>query len=724
MSRDHQADPTPPNGLDRRTARGGQADLAAEVKALRRAPVATWDERLDEPEPTEAILRPDEASPEGRLFKLGPLGAGGMGEVVLARDGALRRHVALKILRDAIDRPRRMRQRFATEAQITAQLEHPHIVPVYAQAVDGAGDPCYAMKLIEGQTLREVIDGLPAVSDRSTLGPVLDVFLKVCDAVSYAHGRGVVHRDLKPDNIMVGDHGEVYVLDWGLAAVRGDQEPVQLDPGRDRTLPGTALGTATYMAPEQAGGSDKVGPAADQFSLGALLYEIACRRPPRSTEGSMMEQLTRAAAGHRLPIRGPGRQRLSRELIGIIERATARTPQRRYASVDALAADVRRFLRDEPVHAAPEGVVRSVARWVSRHRQLATATLGALLVAVAVGTAGLALALSSGAILYRWTVEAEAARWRALSGQIDQRAADLDHAMALITGHLQAIDAAATALLQHAEPQPGSRVYAPSDYTDPKRRPVDTAWSDLYQRPLSTRWPASLAAPRSDADRVGDQLRTLAPIRHAMRDAHLLSRQVLDQLAPAEAEAAWRERDGPIRWTLLGTQEGAYLDLPGAAWTPGDFDPRRRPWYTVGRSSDGATWGLPYPEASTGGLLLPCVAAMRTSAGRLLGVAAIDVAFSYLIARHLHIDDPAVHRVLLVDSAGREMVSSDTVGPDGRPTSLGAVWPTPPYPHAHHLSAGGGEVTLPDGATLVMHRPLRTAGWWYVVEIDATADPR
>ena len=392
------------------------------------------------------------------------------------------------------------------------------------------------------------------------------------------------------------------------------------------------------------------------------------------------------------------------------------------ASVEEMAADVRRYLDDQPVHAAPDGLLHGAMRWLSSHRELTLFALALACLIVVSGGAAVAVAGSSGLAVYQWTAEAQATEWRKLTTRVEDRADDLDYAMGRIAGQLEAIDAAAGTLLRHGSPAPQAEVFRPADFEVPSRRPVDTAHSDQYDRLLSTRWPASLVAPSADRAEAEEQLRRLVPIRHTLRRAHMVLRMELEDLSEAEAEAAWRERDGPIRWTFLGTQEGAYLDLPGAAWDPGAFDPRQRPWYTSGRRNDGATWGRPYPEASTGGLLLPCTAAIRSpTTDRLLGVVAIDVAFSYLIDRYLGVDDPAVTEVFLVDGGGRVMARSSAVGEGGRPTHLGQSHETPPYDHAHQLLATPeGIIDLPDGRTRLVHRRLRSTGWWYVAEVDRT----
>ncbi len=199
------------------------------------------------------------------------IGAGGMGEVVQARDTRIGRDVAIKRMRDAEPSPDKI-ERFLREAKIQARLDHPAIVPVHELGFDDKHRPFFTMKRLAGVTLASVIDKQSASLQRQ-----LRALVEVCNAIDLAHARGVVHRDLKPSNIMLGDYGEVYVIDWGVARVLGtrDSAPVvsDIDVG-DKTLTGQMLGTPGYMAPEQITGDTDVGPPADVYALGSILFEV------------------------------------------------------------------------------------------------------------------------------------------------------------------------------------------------------------------------------------------------------------------------------------------------------------------------------------------------------------------------------------------------------------------------------------------------------------------
>jgi eukaryotic-like serine/threonine-protein kinase len=232
----------------------------------------------------------DEDLPEqiGRFVIEGELGVGGMGRVLAARDPALRRSVALKILRDPRGATPLRLSRFVAEARLTSQLEHPSIVPVYETGCSEDGLLYFVMRRVDGQSLRDLLEQLRAGrgTDRWPLRRLIGVFSRICEAVAYAHDRGVIHRDLKPSNVMLGDFGEVLVMDWGLARVgEWAVEPPSTDrsdPGEDGdTLDGVVVGTPGYMSPEQSAGQHRiVDERSDVWSLGAILYELLCLRRP------------------------------------------------------------------------------------------------------------------------------------------------------------------------------------------------------------------------------------------------------------------------------------------------------------------------------------------------------------------------------------------------------------------------------------------------------------
>jgi serine/threonine protein kinase len=278
---------------------------------------------------------------------------GGMGVVYAAEDETLHRRVALKVL-DIAGANAELTQRLIREARILAQLEHPGIVPVHDVGTLPDGRVFYTMKFVEGLRLDHYVKQLDSLPQR------LRLFLRICDAVAFAHARGVLHRDLKPANVMVGSFGEVLVLDWGLAKILQESsvpdETVfvaaqkEISDGEETqatvlTGHGTVMGTPGYMSPEQERGeTEKIDARSDIFSLGALLKFVATGLGTSN--------------GDKLP----------RALNAIFAKATARIPEQRYESVSEFAADVSRYLDGLPVSAYSESVFEKLGRFYKRHQ--------------------------------------------------------------------------------------------------------------------------------------------------------------------------------------------------------------------------------------------------------------------------------------------------------------------------------------------------------------------
>ena len=280
------------------------------------------------------------------------LGEGGMGEVRLCRDRLIGRDVALKVLRPNIAAHADGRERFVREARVQGQLEHPAVVPVYDLGVGPDGAAYFTMKCVRGETLDEISRLLGAgdaeMAAKYSPRRLLTAFGSVCLAIDFAHQRGVLHRDLKPANIILGDFGEVYVLDWGLAKIGDTKAPIA-DPMNsvetdEHTLQGTLLGTPGYMAPEQVlGAIDQLDARTDVYALGAVLFEMIAFEPLH--HGHTVEVLMAST------LRGADARPSSRgcldvapELEAICVRATARDPADRYPTARALSDALERVL--------------------------------------------------------------------------------------------------------------------------------------------------------------------------------------------------------------------------------------------------------------------------------------------------------------------------------------------------------------------------------------------
>lgn len=297
------------------------------------------------------------ASDAGRpLFSiLRTVGRGGMGVVYAARQGALAREVAVKMLDEEAERDEVLQSRFVSEAVVTGALDHPNIVPVHDLGRDPEGRLYMAMKLVRGTSWSDLLHR-PDEGARRTLREHLDVLLRVCDAVAFAHDRHVVHRDLKPDNVMVGEYGEVLVMDWGIAVdvrsrvAKDSDHPYRDDPPLAEPIDtATALaGTVRYMAPEQARGArDEIDARTDVFLLGAILYEVLTGAPPHLGETVQMVLLNAALCEIQAPSERAPEKDIPSELERITLKAMAKDSAERFQDVASMQRAVREFLSHE-----------------------------------------------------------------------------------------------------------------------------------------------------------------------------------------------------------------------------------------------------------------------------------------------------------------------------------------------------------------------------------------
>ncbi|MGC4007399.1 MAG: serine/threonine-protein kinase [Pirellulales bacterium] len=472
---------------------------------------------------------------------------GGLGKVSVARDEELNREVALKEIKPDYVDDTESRVRFEQEAVITGGLEHPGIVPVYGFGRGEGDGPFYAMRFIRGDGLDAAIRSLHAATI-ATPGAVefathiyrdsvksfafrklLQRFIAVCDAIEYAHSRGVVHRDLKPSNVMLGDYGETLVVDWGLAKSTAQRDrphdaksPATPNPaGFDsaETANGATVGTPSYMSPEQAAGDvATVGPASDVYCLGTTLYHLLTGRPAIAGK-TVSEVLKKVRLGDVVPAhkRVAG---VPAALGAICAKAMSIAPTDRYASPRALADDLEHWLADEPIGVHRETLLERLTRWARRHKawaQAGTAALAAIMVVL-----GVSIVLING---QRRTAETQ-------RGIAENLAAEKS-AMADVERDLR----------KKAEWQAANRLYEQALYTCVQE---DAALGIL-----------ALDDALTEATRIGavDLQRSIrAQIPRWAGSVHRM-RSAVD--LPAAVRALARSPDG--RWLVAGTNEGTAI---------------------------------------------------------------------------------------------------------------------------------------------------------------------
>ncbi len=381
-------------------ANGGAARLGDETCEFGTSKPATLRPPIDATQPAVPDTKAKNPVPAraGRYVFKKFHAKGGMGEVWLAEDSDIGRQVALKRI---LKNRKGNSLEFIKEARVTGQLEHPGVIPVHELSLDDNGQPYYVMKFVHGQTLKAVIDDYhgqkadAAASREVQWLRLLNIFLDLCQTIAYAHSRGVIHRDIKPDNVMVGAYGETLVLDWGLAKIVGEPEsedtsgPIQLS-GADtmESQAGSVKGTPSFFAPEVASGKvDEVNHLSDVYLLGATLYNMITGRPPRTgTKLPEILELARTTPPVAPRLLDPT---VPKPLDAICRKALAHRKADRYSSAAILAEDVQRYLAGEPVAAYPENFLERTWRWVKRHRTALSRTVAALLFVAVAGAAAL-----------------------------------------------------------------------------------------------------------------------------------------------------------------------------------------------------------------------------------------------------------------------------------------------------------------------------------------------
>jgi serine/threonine protein kinase len=757
------SEPTAPRGAPRRSVKSARVAVAPE--RVSSAP--------DAPHATEV---------KDKFDLRGLLGQGGMGSVFIAQDRRLGRVVALKVLREEYDRDADLLRRFALEAQVGAQLEHPNIVPLYSLERADNGGPAFAMQLVEGTTMAQYLTDAAAAPKQArapngeyALKKRLTKLLGACDAMQFAHARGVIHRDLKPENIMLGAHHEVYVMDWGLARVvvspeatddanegnmpapsswdlaptlapsmssasKHSESQVQLtqpaalaqaSPELAATmLPesapaaaatsgsleratqhGMVFGTYQYMPPEQAMGLvDQVGPAADQYALGLLVLELGTLRPARPI--AMMEAQIQAILNQYSGTEDVDGKRLDPALLAIVERATQAEVAQRYPSVEALAEDVRRFIRDEPVSVYREGGAKRALRLAARHPIAVIAALSAVLILGA--TAVIASLAQSAATARRAADDLDGLK--RLLVAVHSRAHEVDVRLSDYALSLERVGAVAGEILSHETKADPAAVKAIADAPLPVLR-----WNERSQAHLSFHAGLITWAGRAHGAAAPSSLPAAKRILAWQQEA-LVAALPAGVIAPTEAAQADALEAGksPFLRIFLGLPDGVYAQFP-ARDLPDSYDARKRQWYRMALAARSLRWHPPIAGPAAKTLRLPALLPIRRGE-QVLGAVGVDVLVEELAETLLLPDMPGFVDAYLVTEqrkvAVRRGLSREVLKP-GVDHDADVVLPSLANAAlGTRIAAGeeGGYVAA--GSRLLLFVKLVSPAWYYVAEFE------
>ena len=623
------------------------------------------------PEPTPKTT--DDLSIKFGQFKIiGELGEGGMGKVYLAKDTRLRRNVAIKVLKDKNNENHAL---FIREAQITAQLDHPNIAPLY-MIKTGVGNNkkiSFVMKHIEGQTLSKLVKRTHAVYKKNptanlekslTLQARLEYFIKICEGISYAHSKNVVHSDLKLSNIIVGDFGEVYIMDWGIAKVTDDDFGENFIDTNYHGVENTEEVSLTikYASPEQIN-NEPVDTLSDIFSLGIILYELVTLKAARNS--SIREDITAARKGKINSISHAVKGRkVAPELKAIIQKATEYFPQNRYHNVEELANDIRSFISNEEVSVQPYNALKRTWRWMSKNKEFAI--IGALSVILLLSIATIWSIYSEKTAIKEANIRE--ARITQLQADASKQAYAMDSYFLYIEGLLKRLAATTEYLLSDAPPN-NERVFYLDDFKNPDTAPSDYEIAPLYNKYVSFDYPVAKLAPGVRKENVGALMDKLAPLRYHYFKAMVESNKNNLLMSEAEARDLLATKGVPIRWVYLGTDSGVMFSFPGKSTYTPEYDPRKRPWYGLGANQMGVKWGNPYNDSQGQGLCLPCAVSIYNDDGLLFGVMGMDITFSDIIRRYLTRSSELgkIEESYLLDEKGEIVISSNNLANNSLP---------------------------------------------------------
>lgn len=658
---------------------------------------------------------------EERFDFVGRVGKGGMGDVLLAEDRDLQRTVAVKILSGDVESSSPLAWRFYTEAQITAQLDHPNIMPVYGMEVTEAGKPAFTMKLIRGLTFREYTDECLEVMAKGEdldhahrLETRLEHFVQVCDAMAYSHNRGVIHRDLKPANIMLGAFNEVCVMDWGIAKLvdrdeigRDELAEIQTLESPGDTHLGTIIGTPLYMSPEQAEGAPDLTPKSDQYALGLILHELICLKQA-VPGGKVFTILSQAQTAHREPLIFSDGSGVPEELEAIVAKACQIRPEDRYADVGALADDVRSFLHGMETTVLPDNLPRKIWRWSRRHP---TAFVGIV--------SGVILACALMVLLAQWqhaSLERSAAVLEEHHAHLISRVTRQSH---VIDSNLQSYEVllygvAETAISQYkaGEPKEGD-LFSVGDLAS-GRVPADWSEREAYGgEALSFRVPSHTYAPGVEPESVEVYLRKLLSLRYQFRRAVL--RSIKHEALFWDDEKANNylgEVGAPASWVYVALKHGVLIKYPASAEHRPGYDPRREGWFKDAEQRRVLAWSHAYKDEHFG-ILVPCTIGLYDHLGEFFGVVGLEVTLDTALSL-MAVDLDGVIDAYLVDSDGNIVVAASQA------TDSDLTISETPFPNEivrQEMIAGEPYGFEDAGDEDIIFNRMAALGWYYAVRV-------
>ena len=519
---------------------------------------------------------------------------GGHATVSIARDKNLRRIVAIKSLREEAKKHGDTIDAFVAEAKVTAQLDHPAIIPIYGLTGDGEKGVHLSMKLVNGKTLRDYlrnlalnyrIKGIKTFDENALLRRRLEIFLHVCDAIAYAHNKNIMHRDLKPENIMLGEYMEVYVMDWGLA------QPIPKE-GEEPEDKAKITGTPRYFSPEALRGK-RCDARSDIFTLGLILQEIVTLQFAVKGKNEK-EYMDRIVNGELEPIEHLFKWRIDKPLQAIIRKATAYRMEDRYQTVNELSEDLRRYMGGFSISAYPDNLLMKISRKTYRYRKEFMAGFMALLFAFA--------CIATYTTYRQWKTSEEINFQRkAMNFIYDRMGIVADH-LNLTALHIQeqlsALSRIAGYLLTYNNTDADGNAWM-KNFRPPMDKIGKTElgmfYSPYYKRLTSLDYGIYTMAPKADSAKCIEFMRRVSPSLTKMKNIVLGSRTGYGFAKKdyEKVKADYLYRGAPIRSVFIGSTDGLKLLYPWRGNYSREIDPRKRSWYKNAENQTKAVWGNP-----------------------------------------------------------------------------------------------------------------------------------
>ncbi len=580
---------------------------------------------------------------------------GGHATVSIARDRNLRRVVAIKSLKKEAETMDGLIDSFVSEAKVTAQLDHPGIIPIYGLSSDGNHGVHLIMKLVNGRTLREYLRnislnyrarGVKAFDEDAQLRTRLEIFLHVCDAVAYAHHKNIIHRDLKPENIMLGEFMEVFVVDWGLAKVITKED----DTSSEKE---SITGTPRYFSPEALRGRH-CDARSDIFTMGLILQEIVTLQFAIQGEDEK-EYMSHIINNELEPIEHRFKWHIDKALKAIIQKATAYCPEDRYQSVKELSEDIRRYMGGLSVEAYPDNFLMTSLRYLNGHRREFVAGFLAILLLFSAVTAYSIfrqLKISREMNVQRRALNYIFNRTSIVSNHIDTTTLHIQeqlHALSRILAYLLAYN-------NEGDKEAWHQAFRPTMSEIGKTEP-GMFYSPYYKRMTSLDYGICTFAPDADMKECNAFLEKGYPVLKRMKTIVLGSKSNygFSEKDFERLKADYLYNGFPVRSVYVGTCGGAKLLYPWRGNYPRVIDPRTRNWYLDAQKMGKPVWGKPYMDYdSVSGLSMPCSVPIYDMKGEFCGVVGLDLSVNKL-----------TNSILSMGNTGEYVLEKAVINKDG-----------------------------------------------------------